>query len=85
MQHEVFFICAFKCINELFVIAGAERGNDQRLCFTSGKQCRSMGTRQNTNFGNNRAHIGKTTTVNTFFGVQNTATHNVTFQTFKCA
>ena len=25
MQHEVFFICAFKCINDLFVIAGAER------------------------------------------------------------
>ena len=39
MQQEVFFIGAFQRIDELLVIARAQRGDNQRLGFATGEQC----------------------------------------------
>ena len=43
MQHEGFFVGASEGIDELFVVAGAQRGNNQSLSFTAGEQGRPMG------------------------------------------
>ena len=83
MQHKVFAICAFQRIDKLLIIARAQSGHDQSLGFTAREQAGAMGARQHTDFRHNRAHIGKAATVNTFFRIKNTATHNVTFQTLK--
>ena len=42
-----------------------------------------MGARQYADFRNNRAHIGEAASVNAFFGIENTATHNIAFQALK--
>ena len=71
MQQEVFLVGAFQRVDELFVIGGAERGHNQRLCFTAGEQGRTMGAGQNADFGDNRTHGFDIAAIDTDTGVQN--------------
>ncbi len=45
MQHEMLFLCANQAINELFVFAGAKRGHNEGLRFTTREQRRTVGAR----------------------------------------
>jgi hypothetical protein len=56
MQQEVGFEIAMQRVDELFVIAGAQRGHNQGLSFTTGEQRRAMRAGQKTGF----ATIGRT-------------------------
>ena len=71
MQQERFLVCAFKRVNELLVIACAQRGYDQCLGFTTGEQGCTVCTRQQTNFRDNRTYGIKVAAINAFAGVQN--------------
>jgi hypothetical protein len=46
MQHEGFAILARQCIDDLLVLAGAERGDDDCLGFAAGEQRRAVGAWQ---------------------------------------
>ena len=55
VQHERFFVRSLQGVDELLVVAGAERGNDQRLGFATGEQRRAVGARQQADLGEDRA------------------------------
>ena len=63
MQHEVRFEVAVQRVDELFVIAGAERRDDQTLGFPTGEQGRAMGPRQQPGFHGDRTHLIQRATV----------------------
>ena len=46
MQHEVLAELAGERVDDLFVLAGAERGDDQRLCFAAREQRAAVRARQ---------------------------------------
>ncbi len=50
MQHEAFLGFAFEAFEALHVVAGAERGGDQRLGFAAGKDGAAVGARQHARF-----------------------------------
>src|SRR5262245_29280996 len=56
MQHEALFAGAFEGIDELLVLARAERGDDDRLRLSAGEQRRAVRPRQNVHFRYDRAH-----------------------------
>ena len=83
MQQEVFLIGAFQRIDELLVIARAQRGDNQGLGFATGEYRRAMRAREHINLRDNRTHIGKPAPVNALFSIQNAGAHNVAFQPLK--
>ena len=56
VQQEGFFVGASQRVDELFIVAGAERCNNQSLGFAACKQGRTVGSWQFTNFGNDWAN-----------------------------
>jgi hypothetical protein len=56
MEQEALLVHARQAVDILFVFAGAERGDDDCLRFTAGKQCRTVRARQQTDFRNDRAN-----------------------------
>jgi hypothetical protein len=45
VQHEGFLVGAFKRVDILLILAGAERSHHQRLGLAAGEKCRAMGAR----------------------------------------
>ena len=56
MQQEVGFEVAVQRVDELLIIAGAQRGHDQALRLATGKQGGPMRPRQQANFGFDGTH-----------------------------
>ena len=56
MKHEAFTLFAGQTVNNLLVLLGTERGNNQSLSFTAGEECRTVGTRKNAGADFNRAN-----------------------------
>ncbi len=50
VQQERFLVGALQRVDPLLVLAGAERGDDQRLGLAAGEQRRAVGARQNADF-----------------------------------
>ena len=50
MQQERFFVGALQRVDALLVLAGAERGDHQRLGLAAGEQRRAVGARQHADF-----------------------------------
>jgi len=50
VQHEALLGFALECLKPLHVVAGTERGRNQRLGLATGKDCRAMSAGQHTNF-----------------------------------
>ncbi len=71
VKHEGFFVHAGQRVDILFVFAGTESGNHDRLCFTAGEEGRTMGTRQETDFRNDGANGLQVTAIDTAAGVKN--------------
>ena len=80
VQHEAVSVFALQRVYPLLIAAGAQRGHHQRLGFTAGEQCRTMGARQYAGTDGDRAHGTRITTINTRFAIQNLAAHNFGFQ-----
>jgi hypothetical protein len=55
VQHEVLAVFALERVDDLLVLAGAQRGHDQRLGLAAGEQRRAVGARQDADFGHDRA------------------------------
>ena len=68
VQHEALAIFAFEHIHDLFVLAGAEGRDHQRLGLAAGKERRAMAARQNADLAHDLAHIPRAAPVDTFAG-----------------
>eukprot|EP00906_Rhabdomonas_costata_P033058 RCo046530 len=80
MQHETVGTFTSDFINGLRITFSTQCTSYQSLCFTTGEQCRTMNTRQNTSTYTQCTDHLWITTVNTWFTPQNTTTYNITFQ-----
>ena len=56
MQHEVGAALALELVDDLLVLAGAERGHAERLGLAAREQGGPVRTRQDADFGDDRAH-----------------------------
>ncbi len=56
VQQEGFLVGALQRIDELLILAGAERGDDDRLGLAAGEQRRTMRARQEACLNNDRPH-----------------------------
>ena len=56
VQHERLFVRSLQGIDELLVVAGAERGNHQSLGLATGEQRRAVGARQQADLGHDGTH-----------------------------
>src|SRR5204863_9445865 len=57
VQHEVLLLLALKILQPLHVVRGSQSGRDQRLCFTAGKDRRTVGSRKYTGFNGDVANL----------------------------
>ena len=79
MQHEGVFLLAFQGIQQLSVACGTEGGDDQRLGFATGEQCRAVGLVQHADFDGQRTHGTGVATVDTRFAVDDVLAHGAVF------
>ena len=80
MQHEMLTILAFQRIDDLLVLAGAQRIDHKRLGLAAGKQRRSVSAFQNTDLGHDLAHCLGVPTVDANPGFQDVAAHDFLFK-----
>ncbi len=85
MQQERFFVGALQRVDELLVLAGAERGDDQRLGFTAGEERRAVCARQHADFRDDLPHGGEVAAVDALAGVENVPAHDLGFQLLEHA
>ena len=79
VQHEVRAAFTNERVDDLLVLAGAERGDNHGLRFTAGEQRRAVGPRQEPGLGNDLADGLGVAAVDARSGLQDRATDNVGF------
>ncbi len=67
-------------VDDLLVVAGAERGDDQRLGLAAGEQRRAVGARQDADFGHDRADGAGVAAVDAAAVRHDVAAHDRAFQ-----
>ena len=77
VQHERLFVRSLQRVDPLLILAGAERGDHDRLRLTAGEQRRAVGARQYADLGDNRAHGFHVTAVDALAGVENVPAHDL--------
>ena len=77
MQQEVLLVGALQRVDVLLVLAGAERGDHQRLGLAAGEQRRAVGARQHADFGDDRAHGLQVAAVDARAGVEDVPAHDL--------
>jgi hypothetical protein len=77
VQHEVLLVGAFKCIDELLVITGAERGHHHGLGLAAGEQRRAVGARQDADLADDLADLAQTAPVDALLGLDDVAAHDL--------
>ena len=80
VQHEALFAGAFERVDELLVLAGAERGDDDRLRLTAREQRRAVRARQHVHFRNDGTHGLQVAAVDAAAGLDDVAAHDVALQ-----
>src|SRR5205085_5235172 len=85
VQQERLLIRPRQRIDILLVLAGAERGHDQRLGLTAGEQRRTVGARQHADFGDDVAHGLDIATVDALAGVEDVPADDLGFQLLEYA
>ena len=83
VQHEVGFEVAVQRIDELFVIAGAQSGHNQTLCFAACEQRRPVCAGQDAGFGHDVADFVGLTAVDTLTGFNHVTTQDGRFEAFQ--
>ncbi len=76
VQQEGLLVGAFQGVDELLVVAGAQRGDHQRLGLAPGEQGRAVGARQDADFGDDRADHVEGAAVDPLAGRQHVAAQN---------
>ncbi len=76
VQHEGFLVGPLQGVDELLIVAGAERGDDQRLGLAAGEQRRAVGTRQKADLRQNRADGLQVAPVDADAAVENVAAYD---------
>ena len=77
MEQEPLLVGAVERIDILLVLAGAERGDDQRLRFAAGEQRRAVGARQHADLREDRAHGRQIAAVDAALVVENVPAHDL--------
>ena len=85
MQHEGLLAGAFQAVDKLFVLGGAQGDDAKRLGFAAGEQRRTMGARQDADFGHDGAHGGEVAAVDALLGVQHGVAHHIGFDVMQQA
>ena len=80
VEQEALLVGALERVDVLLVLAGAERGDDQRLRLAAREQRRAMGARQHADFGDDRAHGLHVAAVDADAGVENVPAHDLGLQ-----
>src|SRR5437764_4033865 len=80
MQHEVFAVLAFKRINNLLVLARAERRDDQRLRLATGEQRRAMRPRQQADLAIDGPDRSGVAPVDPLVAAQDRTAHDLLFE-----
>ena len=83
MQKEALLVGALQTIDELLVLAGAKRRDDQRLRLAAGEQRRTMGARQHADFRDDRTDRLDIAAVDANAGVENVPADNLGLQIVK--
>ena len=85
VQHERFFVGPAQRVDPLLVLAGAERGDDDRLRLAAGEQRRAVGARQEARLDDDRAHGDEIAAVDALAGVENVPAHDLAFELLEHA
>ena len=73
MQQEVRFIHSVQSVDHLLIIAGAQCGYNQTLCFASGEQGRTVGSGQQASLTTDRSHCVQSPAINSLAVFHNIA------------
>jgi hypothetical protein len=84
VEHEALLVFAFQRVDDLFILAGAERGDNQSLRFAARKQGGAVRTGQDAGFGNDRADGFRVALIDAAAGFQDVAANDVGFQFRSC-
>ena len=80
VQQERLLIGSLQSIDELFVLGGAERGDDQSLGLAAGKQRRPVGARQHADFRHDLPDSFDVAAIDALAGVENIPAHDLGFE-----
>jgi len=80
MQHEAIRVLTHQCIDLLFIACSTQSCDNQCLRFTTGKQCRTMSTRQDAGTDSDRTHGTCVATIDTRFAIKDLRTNDFCFQ-----
>ena len=83
MQQEVLFVRPFQRVDELLVLAGAERGDHQSLRLAAGKDGGAVGARENADLRQDRAHGRQIAAVDANLVVENIPADHLGLQFVK--
>ena len=70
-------------VDELLVLAGAERGDDQRLRLAAGEQRRAVRARQDVDLGDDGTHGLEVAAVDAAAGLEDVAAHDVALESLE--
>ena len=80
VQHEALLGFAFKAFETLHVVAGAERGCNQRLGFTASEDGAAVGARQNAGFDPDFANLIESASIGTALVIDHLIAENALTQ-----
>ena len=83
MQQEAFLVHAGQAVDILFVFAGTERGDNDRLGLAAGEQGRTVRARQDADLRHDRANGRQVTAVDTALGVENVPANDLRLQVLE--
>ena len=85
VQQERLLVGALQRVDELLVLAGAERGDHQRLGLAAGEQRRAVRARQHADFRDDRAHGLEVAAVDALAGIEDVPAHDLGFELLEHA
>ncbi len=85
MQQEGFLVGPLQRVDPLLILAGPERGDDQRLGLAAGEQRRAVGARQHADFRHDRTDGFQVTAVDALAGVEDIPAHDLGFDVLEHA
>ena len=85
VQQERFLVGPLQRVDPLLVLAGAERGDHQRLGLAAGEQRRAVRARQDAGFGDDRTHGLEVAAVDALAGVEDVPAHDLGFELLEHA
>jgi hypothetical protein len=80
VQEELLLVHAGQRVDILFVFAGAQRGNHDRLGLAAGEQRRTVGARQDADFRHDLANGRQVAAVDAALGVEDVPAHDLGLQ-----